>query len=375
VHRDLADAWRLFEDVPGLEYAARYEHARSLVKSGQREEGRKAFRTLYEQTLREDKLPLIDPDFRQSLLGDGKESDLWGELIRQTVGKLIEQKHRAAGLVLAWQCWQLGDQPLANHLYSVALADVKDDKQRLVLTLLGLEFLWQTAQFVKADEVLQKLLDDPEQSKRPALWRLAANLAERRDRRDRQLLCLEKALELEYHNLPERLRLDHVRHEYETLLGHYRDLANAMITLKVQPPPDFLARVVRTADRWRALDDNTSDACQMAASILRRFGDRDLAWDYLTTPVAARPNEAAPWTSMARDLARTGELALADRAFAAAFEAEPTNAQLLWDRAQNLRESGQEVEAKKLFRQLAEGAWQPRFQGLQREARWQLERR
>ena len=45
------------------------------------------------------------------------------------------------------------------------------------------------------------------------------------------------------------------------------------------------------------------------------------------------------------------------------------------DRAQNLRQAGQEAEAQKLFRQLAEGTWQPRFQPLQREARRQLERR
>src|SRR5262249_37859888 len=49
-HRALAEAWSLFEDVASLNYAARYETARSLWKSGQREEGRKRFQALYEKT-------------------------------------------------------------------------------------------------------------------------------------------------------------------------------------------------------------------------------------------------------------------------------------------------------------------------------------
>ncbi len=98
-------------------------------------------------------------------------------------------------------------------------------------------------------------------------------------------------------------------------------------------------------------------------------------WDYLTTPVALRPNEAEPWAELGRTLARQGELLLADRAYAAAFEAEPTNAQLLWDRARNLAQAGQAHEAENLYRRLTEGTWQPRFGPLRDQARWQLEKR
>ena len=43
--------------------------------------------------------------------------------------------------------------------------------------------------------------------------------------------------------------------------------------------------------------------------------------------------------------------------------------QILWDRAENLRHAARHVEARELFRQIAEGRWQPRFQGLQTQAR------
>jgi tetratricopeptide (TPR) repeat protein len=103
------------------------------------------------------------------------------------------------------------------------------------------------------------------------------------------------------------------------------------------------------------------------------LGDRDLVWDYLTTPVALHPAEAEPWRDLAQTLSRKGDLELADRAYQAAFEAEPTNAQILWDRARNLRQAGKTIEAQKIYRQLADGKWSPQFQWVQAQARRQVE--
>jgi hypothetical protein len=43
--------------------------------------------------------------------------------------------------------------------------------------------------------------------------------------------------------------------------------------------------------------------------------------------------------------------------------------------ARTLTQAGQAVEAKKHYRRLAEGTWQPRFRGLQAQARWEVEKR
>jgi hypothetical protein len=45
---------------------------------------------------------------------------------------------------------------------------------------------------------------------------------------------------------------------------------------------------------------------------------------------------------------------------------------VLWDRARNLGEAGKADEARKLYRRLADGPWEARFQWLQRQARTQL---
>ena len=130
-----------------------------------------------------------------------------------------------------------------------------------------------------------------------------------------------------------------------------------------------MSRVVKAADRWRALDVDDTLACQSAARILQQLGAKELAWDYLTTPLADRPNESAPWTGLAQTLRQQGQVDLADRAYATAFEIEPTNAQLLWDRAQLLQQMGRYDKARHLYREIGNGNWQPRFNRIQTQAK------
>jgi predicted Zn-dependent protease len=374
-HGRIAELCPLFADVPGLAYAARYEQARALWLAGERDEARRLFRALYEKTLQDDALPPVDAAFREALDGAGsaKEPDQWSTLLRRTAEWLIDRERRFAVLALAWQCGQLDDRPLANHLLAMALDGIPEEKQRLPLTLTAIDLLLGTGQLAQADALLQKLLDDPRLAGKAGLWRLGAQIAERRDRKARALACLERALDAEYRDPPAVINLRTVRSEYGELLQHYQALADAMVTLELAPPADFRAKVVRTADRWRALDGDGTAACQAAARILQTLGgDRELAWDYLTTPVGQQPREAGPWADLAQALGRRGDLDLADRALAAACAAEPTNAQLLWDRAQNLRQAGKAVEAHQLYRQLAEGQWQPGFAWIQAQARRQL---
>jgi Tfp pilus assembly protein PilF len=371
LQRELAEAWRHFEDSPALGYAARYERARSLLRAGQKAEARKLFLELYEATLKKDMLPAIDQDFRRALLDS--EPDPWSQRMRQAAARLIEQKRRPAVLALASQCWQLDDQALANGLVATALANIADVKDRQGMTLAAVLFYRETVQFPRADEALQALLADPKLAKHAGLWRLAAALAVQRDMKARAMECLEKALDAEFRKPPAMVDLKEIRADYGKLLEHYQNLADAMVALKLEPPSGFLAKVVRLADRWRALDSEGDPPCQAAARILQRLGGRDLGWDYLTTPIAHFPSESGPWLDLANTLNRQGDLELADRAFKAAFESEPTNAQILWNRAQNLRQAGKAAAAQTLFRQVADSRWEPRFQGLRNQARAMLQ--
>ena len=178
---------------------------------------------------------------------------------------------------------------------------------------------------------------------------------------------------MEYRQLPEVINPKKVREDYTNFLTHSHQLAIALNATESEPPKNFVAKVVRAADRWRALDSESTQACQLAAKVLQAVGARDLAWDYLTTPIAQKPNESAPWLDLARAIMES-DFDLADRAFALAYKAEPTNAQILWDHAQALHQYGRFTQAQQIYRQITEGDWQPRFQNVREQARLKLER-
>ena len=180
-YRDLADAWLLFVDAPGLEYAARYENARCLCKGGDRAEARQRWRALYEKTLDGDELPAIDGDFRLALLGEGDEADEWSDLLRKTAERLVEHKRRPAALALAAQCWQLGDGPAADRTLDAALDGVEEEKERITLQEAAVAFYESAGRLPEADDRLRALLTERGQAERAVLWREAAGLAERRD--------------------------------------------------------------------------------------------------------------------------------------------------------------------------------------------------
>ena len=136
-------------------------------------------------------------------------------------------------------------------------------------------------------------------------------------------------------------------------------------------------KVVRAADRWRALDRDQEKAANAAATVLRA-GWANANWHGTTlTHAGGAAARASPdvWISLADRLKRQGERDLADRASIRPrlSASRPGNAQVLWDRADNLRQAGRLARALVLYRQLADGEWQPRFATLKTQAKWVLE--
>ena len=136
----------------------------------------------------------------------------------------------------------------------------------------------------------------------------------------------------------------------------------------------FIAKVIRTADRWRLLDADASEPSMLAGKILHTVGERELAWDYWTTPIDLHPAESKPWLDLAETMKSEGDLERADRAFALAFEAEASNPEILWKRAQNQVRMGAPDRARQLYRQIADGDWQERFASTVEQARGLAER-
>jgi tetratricopeptide (TPR) repeat protein len=372
----LEAASKALADVPELSYLLRYETARALLQRGDRLKARAQFEELYGRTLKEGRLLPIDADFRRALSGERGDDPAWGRLMRQTAHEVIGKpsgdeppglSRRYAVLGLAQQCERVGDPALAEELLDIALDGVSA-KDRLQLTLAGIEWLCSFHGYDRADALLQPLLADKPASEDATLWRLAARIASARREPARSFSCLEKALELEYRRAGVT-DLEGVRNEYGALLAHYEARANALATLEQKAPREFVARVVRAADRWRSLDGESAAPCEAAATILDRLGSHDLAWDYLTTALNQRPDQSPDWASVAQTWRQNGALEIADRAYAAAADLQPDNAQVVWDRAQMLETTGKTKEARRLFQRIADGQWAEQYDGLKARAR------
>ena len=344
----IADAWGLVDAKSGWNYTARYEQAVQLLRSGLRLEAREKFRKLFQEAFAKGFLPPTDNDFRTAFV-DGTNVAEWVTLMDTAARDGIAAKRRPLVVLLAWQCRQLGDQPLADELLGLALKESANEIERVRTVAMAIEYLWTVGSIEYADRLASELIQLPDLQKEPAIWRLASKIAARRGQTSRQFECLEKALDLEFARMPEVYSVEPIRRDYGELLGHYAWLAKASQDLKTPPPADLLSRTVKAADRWRRLDPEAMSACDQAAKILRSIGgqrEADLAWDYLTTPLALRPNESQPWLGLAASATEEGDLALADSCYAAAFGAEPTNAQILWDRAKLLELRGEIAKSR-----------------------------
>jgi ferric-dicitrate binding protein FerR (iron transport regulator)/tetratricopeptide (TPR) repeat protein len=365
----VADAWGVVAEKSGLRYPALYEQARCLGNAGRNEDAQSKYQALFERALDEGVLPPLDSSFR-SVLEGGKQAT-WARLMRKAAARCAKEKNRPVIVTLAWQCYQLGDTAMADTLLAEALTGVPAEEKPLT-ALAAIKFLNATSRHDRADAIIRELLADKELAKSAGLWRLASQTADSRQDSVRRIECLERALDIEYERLPDVFDVQPIRNDYGRLLSHYEWLASASASLKVAPPKDLVERVVKAADRWRHLDPESGDLPNRVAAILRKAGGEgagELAWDYATTPLAVKPNESGPWVSLAWSLRQEGNWREADRAYALAFAAEPTNAQLLWDRAQHLQQQGQVAESRQLLKQLADSDWQPRFSGLKAQAR------
>src|SRR5262249_49730103 len=148
-------------------------------------------------------LPPIDTRFSGALLGNVHGDDAWTPLVRQTAADFVGKKQRVAVVYLAWQCRQLGDPALANNLLAVALAGPAEETDAFPVRWAAIDYLWSGRQYERAERMLQGLLENEQWQRAPALWRLASRFAAERGNPARSVECLERALDLEYQDLPE----------------------------------------------------------------------------------------------------------------------------------------------------------------------------
>jgi tetratricopeptide (TPR) repeat protein len=268
---------------------------------------------------------------------------------------------------MALQSHFSGNPQLGEELFTLSTANVEPDDQPGV-TVAGVQYLRLTGRNEAALRYLRAFLDDPQMARQSGYWRLYAAVAQQQGSSAESLEGLEHAIDLEYADLAGVVNLATVRHDHGMLFMEFTRVADASRALGVSSPEGFVRRVIRAADRWRALDTDDTAACRAATAVLERLGETQLAWDYLTTPLAEHPNEAAPWSGVAAQLAQQGDLEFAARCYETAYAIEDGNAQILFDLARVRQQQGRTADAQDVLRRITTGTWQPRFEWIKRQA-------
>jgi Tfp pilus assembly protein PilF len=98
----------------------------------------------------------------------------------------------------------------------------------------------------------------------------------------------------------------------------------------------------------------------------------DLAWDYVTSPLADDVEPATDWANLAATYHHQGQYNLAQRAYELAIQADPTNADLLWTQARTLIEAGNPAEARQRLELLSNGTWAAKYGPIQEQAKQAL---
>ena len=367
-HRRVAKATESFETIPAVSYAARYERARQLFAGAEGPKARELMTELYKDSIESGFLPPMDGAFNIALQGNTELR----KLIRETSAEMVSKGARPTVVYLAWQMHYLGHDALAEELYDAAITGMSK-KDELPTRLAAVEYLYHTGRHVRAEIVLRPLLKNKRYAEWPGMWRLAMTVADGRGAKARAIEHLNRAMDIEYERLPDEFEVKHVRVAYAHLLDRYGKLATVGAMSDAQPSREVVAGVVRAADRWRSLDTDPVAACDAAAMILAELGAEELAWDYLTTPLAGATDTDTQWAVMARGFRRQGHANLAGQAYRMAFKAEPKNAKILFAHAEMLLESGDKPSADKLFRRIAEGKWESHYQSVQARAKEYLE--
>jgi ferric-dicitrate binding protein FerR (iron transport regulator) len=364
---DLADAAARFQATPRLHYYAQYAIARQWANAGDGKQAQAVFERLYTETLDAGGLPPIDASFREAFQESG-DGPRWRTLMLAAARKLLAGPDPLAALRLARQVDEAGDAALVEELYDVAQRTAPAD-DRLCVTLARIDHYRRHQQLAKADALLQTLLGTRDYADSADLWRLAEAIATARGMTAAAIGCRQRALDIQYEDLRDLADAEPLCREYRDLLAGYEKLLTATAPFGPAASAELLGRIVRAADQWRQIDADPAEACQAAGRVLAALGATDLAWEYFTTPLALRPDESGPWLELAGALAQQGQIDRADRVYAAAFQIEPGNAQILWERASALWDAGRQEQARPLFRQIVAGPWAPRFADLQARAK------
>lgn len=367
----LAAALRKYESSPLLSRLARQERARLLFQSGRAAKGRNVYRQLLTSVAEQGRRPVIDAELRELFVAEGDAA--WQKAVQDCGARLLQADRLRAAFELSVQLRTLGDIDTAGELLDEVVVRLQQSPQSAhpALAVQAIDQLRQLKDG-RAEDLMGDVLSVTTLADDARLWRFAAQVADDLGHRQAALLRMEQAVFLEYQQGVKFVDVSKLRETYQGLMQRFAEVIDAAATLETDVPDDLYARLIRAADQWRSLDADATTCCQTTARLLMKLKRRDEAWQYLTTPLAGRSGESAPWRTLAQSLTESQDVDLADMAFARAFATEQTNPEILLEHAVFLQSRHRRVAAERLLRQIVNSNWQPRFAHVRQQAQSML---
>ncbi|MFO1044131.1 MAG: VIT and VWA domain-containing protein [Planctomycetaceae bacterium] len=291
----------------------------------------------------------------------------WGSLVLEAARSLQEEGRPVELVTVARRCLQLNEPGLAESIFQLAIID-QDLAANRELNLSALQYSKETKNWTLAEECVQRALTNVKKVEESKLLRDAAEIARQREKFVDWIKYLDKAYQIEFADLPKSINLDSFRQDYGKLFEQFELRTAQLMDAETPEKLAFAMILQKAATRWRDIDVNDTDVCFRTARMLTKLGLPTAAWNYWTTPLADLPDQSTTWYLFAVAMAGEERFTVADRAWATAFECEPTNPELLVNHAKFLRSIMQESRARELLNRVVNESWQPRFDGTKLQA-------
>jgi len=308
----------------------------------------------------------------------------WDRVMGRWAAAAAKSDNPGALLRLAEFAWVYGDKPLAAMTMASAEKLVSKDAP-LTWRLAKAQALWAMGRPKEALVDQQAVLDGLKAkglTPSPALLASSARLAQQAGDPGKAVDYELAAILAERPYMPKRINVNLFRQRYQWLWGQLtaRVKQHASAARAKDAPAeakqalaDSLAQAVEVWKTWSSTDDkNSANLHQQLAALYREAGDTEEAWRVISTVIDQKPKDGASYSHVGGWYQGAGDNVQAQQWYAKAYAVEPTNGDWIWKRAELLRSMGRKDEAQKLYKEIANKKWQPRFEHYNRQAAGRL---
>ncbi|MFP4052495.1 MAG: VIT domain-containing protein [Phycisphaerae bacterium] len=333
------------ETLPEVRMAAGYSAARCLAEMGRSGEAAGRFVRLIAAMAEHRIAPVVDKQIRGTM-----DIEAWSAALRSASEMLNDANAVAPSLLLGWNAIRAGDREGGLAVLR-STAQRASGVEKKLAAMGAFEICISLHEWDLAEEMVPFIEGVPLVAESSDFWRMAATVAYEQGEVTKHALRMANALEADY-AAGEPM-------SYEPFLKQHRITMDSLVLAARQCRREGLrnrkllaTKIVRIADHSRVIFRGANDKVLLAAAeALLLLEAEELAWGYLTTPVARSPMSHPRWSDLSKWLAEHGRISMAADAKVIEAEWDFNCLRVAWEACDLLEQAGREKEAIEVCRQ------------------------